>query len=130
MQRTPGGKLTILVVEDHGYLCEMVTIYLGLYGYRIRTANNGATALEILEAEKVHLVLLDLMLPRMDGFEVLEFLQRKKPDALPYIIVVSAMPSDKNKKKVLKLGANEYISKPFNLPYLLERIQALESRLF
>lgn len=130
MQGTPAGKLTILVVEDHGSLCEMVTLYLGLYGYRIRTANNGVTAVQILDTEVVHLVLLDLMLPRMDGFEVLQLLQQRKRDTLPYIIVVSAMASDKNKKKVLELGANEYISKPFNLSVLLDRIQALESHLF
>ncbi|MCZ6623064.1 MAG: response regulator [Deltaproteobacteria bacterium] len=114
------------MVEDQDSLCEMVAIYLRVSGYRVRTANDGVTAVEILDAEKVNLVLLDLMLPLMNGFEVLQVLQQKKRDLIPYIIVVSAMPTDKNKKKALEMGANEFISKPFNFSVLLERIQALE----
>ena len=122
-------KLTILVVEDHGSLCELLSLYFIRYGYHVRTADNGETALEILSNEEIHLVLLDLMLPRLDGFAVLKELRDKRKGATPYIIVVSAGASEKDRNKVLELGANEYMPKPFHLMRLLERIQTVEQYL-
>ena len=73
MQKQPSTKkLTILIVEDHGSLCEMLSLYFMRYDYHVRTADNGESALEILSKEEIHLVLLDLMLPRLDGFAVLK----------------------------------------------------------
>ena len=130
MQKQPSTKkLTILVVEDHGSLCEMLSLYLMRYGYHVRTAGNGETALEILSNEEVHLVLLDLMLPRLDGFAVLKELREKRKGSAPYIIVVSAGASERDRNKVLELGANEYMPKPFHLMRLLERIQTVEKYL-
>ena len=122
-------KLTILVVEDHGSLCEMLSLYFMRYGYHVRTADNGETALEILSNEEIHLVLLDLMLPRLDGFAVLKELREKPKGSTPYIIVVSAGASERDRNKVLELGANEYMPKPFHLMRLLERIQTVEKYL-
>lgn len=127
--KTSTKKLTILVVEDHGSLCEMLSLYFMRYGYHVRTADNGETALEILSNEKIHLVLLDLMLPRLDGFAVLKELREKRKDSMPYIIVVSAGASERDRNKVLELGANEYMPKPFHLMRLLERIQTVEKYL-
>ena len=130
MQKQPSTKkLTILVVEDHGSLCEMLSLYLMRYGYHVRTADNGESALEILSKEKVQLVLLDLMLPRLDGFAVLKQLREKPKSPTPYIIVVSAGASERDRNKVLELGANEYMPKPFHLMRLLERIQTVEKYL-
>jgi CheY-like chemotaxis protein len=129
MQKQPSTKkLTILVVEDHGALREMLSLYLIRYGYQVRTADDGETALQILSDEEIHLVLLDLMLPRLDGFAVLKEL-REKRKAAPYIIVVSAGASERDRNKVLELGANEYMPKPFHLTRLLERIQTVETYL-
>jgi CheY-like chemotaxis protein len=122
-------KLTILVVEDHGSLCEMLSLYFMRYGYHVRTADNGESALEILSNEEIHLVLLDLMLPRVDGFAVLKELREMRKDTTPYIIVVSAGASERDRNKVLELGANEYMPKPFHLMRLLERIQTVEKYL-
>lgn len=122
-------KLTILVVEDHGSLCDMLSLYFMRNGYHVRTANNGETALEILANEEIHLLLLDLMLPRLDGFGVLRRLRETQKNALPYTIVVSAGASDKDRNKVLELGANEYMPKPFHLMRLHERIQMIEKYL-
>jgi CheY-like chemotaxis protein/HD-like signal output (HDOD) protein len=124
------GKLVLLVVEDHGSLCDMVSLFLMRHGYHVRTANNGESALEILSREDIHLVLLDLMLPKVDGFEVLRQLHRTQQDRFPYIIVVSAGASEKDRQKVLDLGANEYMAKPFHLNRLLERVQAVEKFLY
>ena len=125
--RTPAEKLVLLVVEDHGSLCDMVSLFLMRCGYHVRTASNGAIALEILAREEIHMVLLDLMLPQVDGFEVLRQVHKTRQEMLPYIIVVSAGASDQDRKKVLDLGANEYMPKPFHLARLLERVQAVES---
>jgi HD-like signal output (HDOD) protein/CheY-like chemotaxis protein len=127
MQKQPATKkLMILIVEDHGSLCEMLSLYFMRYGYHVRTADNGETALEILSNEEIHLVLLDLMLPRLDGFAVLKELREKRKGSAPYIIVISAGASERDRNKVLELGANEYMPKPFHLTRILERIQTVE----
>jgi CheY-like chemotaxis protein len=128
-ERPAGKKLTILVVEDHGSLCDMLSLYFMRYGYHVRTANNGDTALQLLAKEEIHLVLLDLMLPRVDGFAVLKQVREWAQAKKPYIIVVSAGASEKDRNKVLELGANEYMPKPFHLIRLLERVQAVENYL-
>ena len=124
------NKLVLLVVEDHSSLCDMVSLFMMRHGYHVRTANNGESALEILSREVIHLVLLDLMLPKLDGFEVLRQLHKSQRDRFPYIIVVSAGASDTDRRKVLDLGANEYMPKPFHLNRLLERVQAVEKFLY
>ncbi|MGZ8484578.1 MAG: HDOD domain-containing protein [Candidatus Binatia bacterium] len=127
--RTPAEKLVLLVVEDHGTLCEMVSLFLMRCGYQVRTASNGGVALEILAREEIHMVMLDLMLPRVDGFEVLRQIHKSRQEMLPYLIVVSTGASDHDRRKVLDLGANEYLPKPFQLARLLERVQAVEKYL-
>jgi DNA-binding response OmpR family regulator len=114
------------VVEDHGSLCDMLSLYFMRYGYHVRTASDGAAALDIMSHEEIHLVLLDLMLPRMDGFTVLREIREGAIAKAPYIIVVSAGASAKDRNLVLDLGANEYMAKPFHLMRLLERIQNVE----
>jgi DNA-binding response OmpR family regulator len=122
-------RLTILVVEDHGSLCDMLSLYFMRYGYHVRTANDGEAALALLAAEQIHLVLLDLMLPGLDGFSVLREIRQHSLHKSPYVIVVSAGASVEDRATVLDLGANEYIGKPFHLIRLLERIQHVEQRL-
>jgi CheY-like chemotaxis protein len=127
--KSPDKKLTILVVEDHGSLCDMLSLYFMRYGYHVRTASDGESALDIMEHEEIHLVLLDLMLPRMDGFSVLRQIRERAGGKPPYVIVVSAGASPRDRNLVLELGANEYMSKPFHLMRLLERIQNVEKYL-
>ncbi len=126
----PARKLVVLVVEDHGSLCDMVSLFLMRHGYHVRTAGDGESALEILSRETIHLVLLDLMLPKVDGFQVLRQMHATQRERFPYVIVVSAGASEMDRKKVLDLGANEYLSKPFHLNRLLERVQAVEKFLY
>ncbi|MGZ8522364.1 MAG: response regulator transcription factor, partial [Candidatus Binatia bacterium] len=82
-----------------------------------------------LAREEIHMVMLDLMLPRVDGFEVLRQIHKSRQEMLPYLIVVSTGASDYDRRKVLDLGANEYLPKPFQLARLLERVQAVEKYL-
>lgn len=123
---TRDKKLTILVVEDHGSLCEMLSLYFMRHGYHVRTAMDGQSALEILSNEEIHLMLLDLMLPRLDGFAVLQHIREHREQKAPYVIVVSAGASAKDRNRVLELGADEYMPKPFHLIRLLERIHNVE----
>lgn len=129
-EKSRDKKLTILVVEDHGSLCDLLRLYFMRYGYHVRTANDGQSALDILGSEQIDLVLLDLMLPRVDGFAVLRHMREQRNDKHPYVIVVSAGASAKDRNRVLELGANEYMPKPFHLMRLLERIQNVEKYLF
>ena len=122
-------KLSILIVEDHDSLRDIVSVYLMRQGYHIHTAGNGQAALEILATEDIQLVLLDLMLPWVDGFQVLYRLRQQRGDGFPYVIVVSALTAEEDRKKVRELGGDEYLPKPFHLPHLLERVEALENRL-
>jgi DNA-binding response OmpR family regulator len=98
-------------------------------GYHVRTAGSGQSALQILEAEDIDLLLLDLMLPGMDGFEVLRRIRENRGHESPYVVVVSALTTEEDRKKVQELGGNDYIPKPFHLPHLLERIVAVEQQL-
>jgi two-component system, OmpR family, response regulator MprA len=107
----------------------MLSLYFMRYGYHVRTASDGVSALDLLASEEIHLVLLDLMLPRMDGFTVLRQIRERASDKPPYVIVVSARASSKDRNLVLELGANEYVPKPFHLMRLLERIQSVEKYL-
>lgn len=124
--RSALGDLSILVVEDNSSLRDLLSVYLRRHGYHVRSASDGASALAILARETIHVILLDLMLPRVDGFEVLRQIHRGPRDKTPYIIVVSAGAQVKDRQEVLNLGANEYMAKPFHLPRLLERVQSVE----
>ena len=104
----------------------MLSLYFMRYGYHVRTAGDGVSALDLLAREEIHLVLLDLMLPRMDGFTVLRRIRDRSSDNRPYVIVVSAGASAKDRNLVLELGANEYMPKPFHLMRLLETLARAE----
>ncbi|HTM08476.1 MAG TPA: HDOD domain-containing protein [Verrucomicrobiae bacterium] len=122
-------KLTILIVEDHGSLLEVLGLYFMRAGYHVRTASDGETALDILGREDVHLLVLDLKLPLLDGFGLLRRMQEKKMMYRPYIIVISAPSGDGDKTKVFELGADAYVPKPFHLSCLLDKIKTVEQQL-
>ncbi|HLP14153.1 MAG TPA: response regulator transcription factor [Flavobacteriales bacterium] len=113
-------KPKVLIVEDEVNLMELLIINLEDEGYECLSANNGKLALEIVEKTVPDLVLLDVMLPLVNGFEVAAKLQQDHPK-LP-IIFLTARGDDKDKIKGLKAGAVDYISKPFNLEELLLRV--------
>jgi CheY-like chemotaxis protein len=121
----PTTPCTVLIVEDHPALRTMMMTVLIHHGYHVRTAPDGEAALAILAIEAVHLLLLDLMLPGIDGFEVLRWLRREKSRRAPYIIVLSATLREEVTHKVRALGGDECLAKPFCMPDLLARIQAV-----
>jgi len=113
-------KARILVVEDETHLLELLLLNLDSEGYECTPAKNGKTALELLLQNQYDLVLLDVMLPGMNGFEIMDQLMARQIE-VP-VIFLTARSDDKDKISGLRRGAVDYISKPFNLEELLLRI--------
>ena len=116
---------TILVVDDNSSLRTLVHDYLREQGYRVITADNGQNALYAARYEKPHLILLDIMMPEMDGYQFISA-YRKESDAP--IILLTAKLEETDKVLGLELGADDYITKPFGMRELLARIRAVLRR--
>jgi two-component system KDP operon response regulator KdpE len=123
-QFSPKGKL-ILVVDDEKRMVEFIRMNLELEGYRVATANNGLEALERLRDDLPDLVLLDVMMPQMDGFEAL---QRIREVSTVPVIMVTVRGEEPDLVRGLELGADDYIAKPFSPRELLTRIKAVLRR--
>ena len=116
----------ILLVEDEERLLEVVKLNLELEGYAVTTAINGKQALERFHQERFELILLDVMLPQMDGFSVCRSIRlenRKVP-----ILFLTAKNSAQDRVMGLKIGGDDYLVKPFDLEELLLRVQRLLER--
>lgn len=116
--------MRILVVEDEAAIRDLITINLELVGYKVFTAEDGLKAKEFLEKNYVDLILLDVMIPGMDGFTLIN--EIKKYDTP--IIFVTARESVLDRVKGLRLGADDYIVKPFETVELLARIEVVLRR--
>ena len=115
------AQTTILVVDDEKEIAELVEIYLVSDGYRVLKAKNAQEGLDILEKEEVHLVLLDIMMPGMNGLEMCEQIRRTRN--IP-IIMLSAKSTDLDKIRGLGTGADDYVTKPFNPLELTARVKS------
>lgn len=114
-------KARILVVDDDADLRDMLALLLNCEGYAPICVESGAEALARLETEPVDLVLLDVMLPDMDGFDICAQIRAKKN--VP-VIFLSANLSEKDVQRGFEQGGFDYVSKPFHMRELVERIQA------
>ena len=117
---------TVLVVDDEKNIRELIQLYLTNAGYRVVNAGDGAEALRLARADKPDLIVLDLMLPQVDGYEVCRRLRREGND-VP-IIMLTARDDDVDKIVGLELGADDYMTKPFNPRELVARVKALLRR--
>lgn len=108
----------ILVVEDEQSIAEMVKLCLSKNGYMCETVNDGMAATQKIEEKRYDLILLDIMLPDIDGYDLIEYIKQFN---IP-VIFVTAKTSVPDRVKGLKLGAEDYISKPFDLEELLARV--------
>ena len=106
----------ILVVDDEPLACEFLKRFLGKQGYEISIATTGEQALELIQAERPHLVLLDIRMPGMDGMEVMR--RAKGIDPALGFIMVTAIRDDSIGRKALSEGAYDYITKPVDIEYL------------
>ena len=115
-------QYSLLVVDDNEMNRDLLSRRLERLGYRVTVAVDGRQALEFLNREPFNLVLLDLMLPEMNGYQVLEHL--KADDSLSHIpvIMTTALDEADGKQKCLDLGAHDYLTKPFNPVQLRARI--------
>lgn len=112
-------KSLILVTDDEKTIRDIISYQLKKEQYNVLTAENGQEALDLIKSNPVNLLILDLMLPDMDGYEVI----RNAPTNLP-IIIVSAKDDEISKIVALEIGADDYLSKPFSKVELLARIHA------
>jgi DNA-binding response OmpR family regulator len=118
--------IDILIVEDNQDLAMGLKNNLEIEGYRVHCAADGAIGLSLLKTHSPMLVILDLMMPNLDGFEFLKRVQRAQPR--PMILILSARDSEIDKVNGLKLGADDFMTKPFGLMELIARVEALLRR--
>jgi two-component system, OmpR family, KDP operon response regulator KdpE len=115
------SKTCALVVEDDPNIVDLIRANLAVRGFDTVVSVDGARALQLLETEDPDIVLLDLMLPEVDGFELCRQIRERSPVA---IIVVSARGGERDKVTALHMGADDYMTKPFSIEELLARITA------
>ena len=118
-------KGTLLVIEDDARLVEALKLYLSNAGYEVITAANGLEGLQKMYAHRPALIILDVMMPKMDGWETCRRI--REVSGVP-IIMLTARGQESEKVKGLKLGADDYVAKPFSLRELEARVEAVLRR--
>lgn len=118
--------IKILVVEDDKHVRKLMNAVLKREGYEVLTAENGIQALEVLEVQHIDLIILDIMMPEMDGYEFAEELKNAN-NTIP-ILMATAKQLPEDKKKGFRLGTDDYMTKPVDTEEMLLRIQALLRR--
>lgn len=113
--------MKILVVDDERLIRNVIREYLENEKYEVFEAENGFDALRVLETNKVDLIILDIMMPRMDGFETLKEIRKTKDTP---VIMLSAMKEEEDKLSGFNLGVDDYITKPFSPKELVARVKA------
>jgi len=122
----PGDKLfSILTVDDEATICDVISDFLIKRGYKVRKAQSGEEALELIDDDKPNIVLLDLNMPGMGGEAALKEIKKRYQD-LP-VIIVTVIDNERKALDLLNKGASDYISKPVDLRYLERSISAWES---
>jgi len=120
-----GKRYTVLVAEDERPLRDFVRRNLEVRGYNVLAAGNGLEAMAFFNTEPVDLIIVDLMMPHMDGLEVI---RRIRQTSQAPVVVLSALDEEADKIRALNLGADDYLTKPFGVGELLARIQAVMRR--
>ena len=116
---------TILIVEDETDIQELLRTYLEDAGYQTAAAGDGVTALALFNAQHFDLVLLDLMLPKIDGFGVCELIRRQSQ--VP-ILMLTALDGEEQQLRGFGMDIDDYVTKPFSMPVLLEKIRVILRR--
>lgn len=116
--------IKILIVDDEKPICDLIDINLSAAGYQCKSVQDGLAAIDLIERESFDLILLDIMLPGADGFDIMEYI---RPLKVP-VIFITARGEVKNKIKGLKLGAEDYLVKPFDVLELIARVEVVLRR--
>ncbi len=117
------NKKRILVIEDEAHIADGIRLNLSIQGYGVKIAQDGIAGLELWRSWQPDLIILDIMLPMIDGFSILKTI-RKEDEKIP-VLILSARGDTKDKVKGLKYGVDDYLSKPFDLEEFLLRIKRL-----
>ncbi|TCK98780.1 two-component system alkaline phosphatase synthesis response regulator PhoP [Natranaerovirga hydrolytica] len=123
------SKKTILTVDDEEHILELLKYNLESNGFDILQANTGEKALDIIGSKKIDLILLDLMLPGMDGIQILKIIRNNKKIKKIPVILLTAKNNEIDTVLGLEMGADDYIGKPFGVHELLARIKAVLRRI-
>lgn len=119
-------ELRLLIVEDDRLISEAVADYFTSKGWNVETTEEGIRALELVKVRSFHLILLDVMMPEMDGFAICQEIRR---DCDVPIIFITARALEEDKLNGYALGADDYMTKPFSLPVLYAKAMALTGRI-
>ena len=126
MEISANSATSVLVVDDEPQVVWVLQFSLQAEGYETFTAHNGLEAMLEIGEHHPKLMVLDVMMPEMDGWSVLEELMKLPKDERPRVVVVSALASLRDRAKAAELGADAYVPKPFNVDELLEVLHGLE----
>ena len=116
--------IRILIVDDEKPICDLIDMNLSAAGYDCRSVQDGIAAIDLIEKEDFDLILLDIMLPGADGFDIMEYI---KPLKIP-VIFITARSDVRDKVRGLKLGAEDYLVKPFEVVELVARVEVVLRR--
>ncbi|MCK4545972.1 MAG: response regulator [Candidatus Eisenbacteria sp.] len=121
------NKCKILVVDDERYILHILDFSLGAEGYEVITAGDGEQAVERSKADRPDLIVMDIMMPKMDGFEACKKI-KSNPDTkdIP-VIMLTAKGRETDRKRGVDAGADDYVTKPFSPAKLIERVQGVLS---
>jgi two-component system, OmpR family, phosphate regulon response regulator PhoB len=119
---------TMLVVEDEADMVDLLRYQLSKAGFGVLIARDGLTGLELARKNRPDLIILDILLPQMDGFAVCKALKNTAETASPPVLILTARGETSERVKGLELGADDYLVKPFSMRELILRIQSLLQR--
>lgn len=119
-------KYKVLFLEDEPTIREVLTEYMLISGYEVTEADRGDTAIELLKKDTFHIAVLDIMVPGVDGFEVLKFIQENRKDTA--VIMLTALEDEKTQVKAFNLYADDYVIKPVSPIILLKRMETILRR--
>jgi two-component system, OmpR family, response regulator len=126
---TPAHEPRVLVVDDEEHITELVAMGLGYNGFKVDRVSSGRAALDAVERRRPDLIVLDVMLPDLDGFEVARRLRESEGAGTRVpIIFLTARDTTADKVQGLRLGSDDYVTKPFSIEELIERVKAVLRR--
>ena len=117
----------ILVVDDEPFILKSLTFVLKKEGFQVDAAANGLEALEKIRTQKPGIIFLDIMMPKMNGLEVCQWIRNQPEFKDIYVIILTAKGQETDRERGLNIGADEYMTKPFSPSYVLKRIQDILS---
>ena len=123
----PGGE-KLLVVDDDPFIARLLEIELAAAGYQVRVANDGEQAIQLVQQDAPDLVITDVMMPHVDGFELTRLLRQDPRTAAVSVIILTARGLSADKLEGFAIGADDYIVKPFDTPELLARVRGVLRR--